>query len=244
MMNRKRQRKFIIKERRKEARKIQTELNAYYRNPSHWVEPDRPIINKHRPWKRSFKIRYPHISSHHNKIAREVLPLINNYTYCEDKRFIEWHRLAFGYKYSTEITQRLSWIDGRTFDKLTAEQQEFFNPVPWWKLDFSLRQYWARLRVDARYYEFKRPYLYDFKIEKNYLERVRVFDPVEESKHQENRERFYGTSDMYDKKAKLLNFNNENHPGYRYRDRVANKIAEKEFNEIKIDKIRGGNDDD
>ena len=246
MMNKKRQRKFIIKERRKEARKIQNELDAHrdYQRSLGWAKPERPIINRYHPWKRSFKLRYPHIMSHANKIAREMLPLINNFAYSKNKKFVEFHNLAFGYKYAIPISQKLSWIDGRTFDKLNAEQQEFFNPVPWWKLDFNIRQWGARLRIDARYYEFKRPYLFDFKVEKNYVEKVRVFDPVEESKYQENRERFYGTSNMYDKKAKLLNYNNENSHGKKWKNFAEEKVFGRESKKEIHEAMRGGEFDE
>lgn len=93
-------------------------------------------------------------------------------------------------------------------------------------------------------YVFKKPHLYDLKVEKNYKDRVKLLDPDAESRKEELSQKLYGNSDLYDKKAKLLNFNNENHPGSRWKNKVANKIANKEFEEVKINKLRGGNDDD
>jgi len=242
-MNKKRQRKFIIAERRKEARAIKMELDELWKTTRVYVTPEKPIRDG---WKRSFVIRYPHILSGQNSAARELLPILQSVAYCDRKDFIHkihWPDGRRGW-YWGPVEQHLRHISKRQYETLRPDLQQFFRKLSPWEMTSSIR--WSRWWkfMMAPEYVFKKPYLYDLKVEKNYKDRVLLLDPDAESRKKELNEKLYGNSDLYDKKAKLLNFNNENHPGYRWRNKVANKIANKEFEQVKINKLRGGNDDD
>lgn len=219
------------------------ELDSLYKATRVWVAPEKPIRDG---WKRSFVVRYPHILSGQNAVAQELLPLLNSYAYCDRKDFIHkihWPDGRRGW-YWGPVEQHLRHISKRQFELLRPDLQQFFRKLSPWEMNSSIRwSRWWKFMMDPEY-AFKKPHLYSLKVEKHYKDRVRLLDPDAEARKEELSQKLYGNSDLHDKKAKLLNFNNENSHGKKWKNRAMEKAFGKEFEEIKINKLRGGNDDD
>lgn len=237
----KRQRRFLIKERRSEVRKIKTEMDEAREQAYQYVDAEVPIRDG---WKREFVVRYPHIMSGQNAVARELLPILQSVAYCQRKDFI--HKIYYpdGYRwYWGPVEQKLRHISKRQFESLRPDQQQFFRKLSPWEVSSATRwSRWWKFIMDPEYV-FKKPYLFTLKVKKHFKTRVRVLDSEAESKYKKLHDKLYGTSDVYDHKAKLLNWNNENSHGkkwkYREQERVFGKEIKQEIQEVK----KGGIDE-